>query len=245
MRADDLSFPDNILMDRPTTKLPGHTHASWTVPSVPSAKAFLAASGIELSGTRSSLAVFVRDPDRTTLEFERNDGQDEPPPVFLPSHIGHRRPLDHVGIRVRAPYERHTEFYARHLGFIALVMSYEPNTEPLKNMPPWITRSDAGVDINFIINANSGGGPTDNALCGPGGVLRPGILYAAFAIAERDAMAVAGRLRAAGVDAILDTELASAPWGDLPAKAVRVLPGAPTVLLRDLDGNLLRLVMSS
>jgi catechol 2,3-dioxygenase-like lactoylglutathione lyase family enzyme len=63
--------PFNILMDTPATKYPGHTHCSWSVPSVPGVKKFLEASGVPLSGTRSTLAVFVRDVDRTTLELER------------------------------------------------------------------------------------------------------------------------------------------------------------------------------
>lgn len=67
----DSPEPRNILMDTPDLKYPGHTHGSWSVPSVPGVKAFLEAQGIPLSGTRSTLAVFVRDLDRTTLEFER------------------------------------------------------------------------------------------------------------------------------------------------------------------------------
>jgi catechol 2,3-dioxygenase-like lactoylglutathione lyase family enzyme len=65
------SEPHNVLMDTPETKYPGHTHCAWTVPSVPGVKEFLASSGVPLSGTRSTLAVFVRDTDRTTLELER------------------------------------------------------------------------------------------------------------------------------------------------------------------------------
>ena len=80
--------------------------------------------------------------DRTTLEFERNDGGDEPPAPFTSEHIADKRPLDHVGIRVCAPYQAHLEWYARHLGFNGLVRTYEANEDPLKNFPPWITRSD-------------------------------------------------------------------------------------------------------
>ena len=161
---------DNILMDFPTLKYPGHTHASWSVCSVPACKSFLATLGIEPSGTRSTLAIFVRDTDRTTLEFERNDGGDSPPEggVFTPEHFGHFRPLDHVGIRVTAPYDRHLEWYARHLGFNSKVRVYEPNPDPLKNMPPWVTSSltpeGERCDINWIINANTPES-TDNILC--------------------------------------------------------------------------------
>jgi hypothetical protein len=184
----------------------------------------------------------VRDPDRTTLEFERNDGGDVPPAGGLDgTHVGSGKPLDHVGIRVRAPYDRHLEHYTK-LGFTYLVNSYKANEDPLKNMPPWVTRSAAGCDINWIINANTS--PEDetaeNILVNGG--LRPGILYAAFSIAERDAEAAASALVAVGVDAVLDTKLALG-WKDFPADAVRALD-RPTVLVRDLNGTILRLVPS-
>lgn len=122
----------NVLMDDPICKAPGHTHASWSVPSIPAAKEFLASQGVELSGTRSTLAFFMRDTDRTTLEFERNDGGDQPPANgFDSSHVGGGKPLDHVGIRVRAPYERHLIHYTK-LGFTSLVNHYAPNQDPLK-----------------------------------------------------------------------------------------------------------------
>ena len=236
----------NILMDTPSVKHPGHTHASWTVPSVPSVKSFFANQGIELSGTRSTLAVFVRDTDRTTLEFERNDGADEPPTEFTPAHIGAGRPLDHVGIRVRAPYERHIEFYARHLGFERIARTYEPSADPLQNFSPWITRTAAGVDINWIINAStpapdSGAESDENVLFASEGLL-PGIAYAAFAISETSAVDVVQRLVGAGVDAKLDVDVAANGWGNFPRDALRVRPDAPTVLVRDLCGTIVRLV---
>lgn len=128
--------PENVLMDVAGWKPPGHTHASWRVPSVPAVKTFFAEQGIPLSGTRSTLSVFVRDPDRTTLEFERNDGVDEPDAFTGASAIGYGRTLDHVGVRVRAPFERHLRWWARMMGFNALVHIYEPNPDPLKNFAP-------------------------------------------------------------------------------------------------------------
>lgn len=219
------------------------------MPSVPGVKGFLASQDVPLSGLRSTLAVFVRDPDRSTLEFERNDGGDEPPAAFSAAHIGHSRPLDHVGTRVRAPHQRHLDFYARNLGFNAKVRVYDVNPDPLKNGAPFVTRTSAGVDINWIPNANStppaAGEAAENALCSAEGVLKPGILYAAFSMDEPDARAALARLRANGVDAVLDCELEGCAWGGFPAAAVKVVPGAPTVLLRDLNGNLVRLVPSS
>ena len=45
IQADDTARgeADNILMDTPQLKHPGHTHASWSVPSVPSVKSFFSA----------------------------------------------------------------------------------------------------------------------------------------------------------------------------------------------------------
>lgn len=239
----------NLLMDFPTHKPPGHTHASWTVPSVPGMKAFLAARDIPLSGTRSNLAVFIRDPDRTTLEFERNDGGDDQSAEFTAEMIGAARTMDHLGTRVRPPYDRHLQWYAEKLGFVKLVKKYEPNPEPLKNMPPWIARTHTHCDINLILNCNTvapeAGEQTENTLL-EGGVIRPGILYTGYEIAETAEVAIR-RLRAAGVDAILDAELFAAEpvrWGGFPVAAVQPLASGPTVLLRDLNGSVIRLVPS-
>ena len=147
----------NVLMDFPSHKPPGHTHASWKVPSVPGVKHLFSKLQIPLSGTRSSLAVFVRDADRTTLEFERNDGKDdfEDPSVFKKEDIGFGKTLDHVGTRISAPYDDHLDFYARTLGFTLLVRHYTPNPEPLKNFAPMVTKSVDGCEINFIPNCNT------------------------------------------------------------------------------------------
>ena len=69
----------NILMDFASNKYPGHTHASFVVPNVAAARTYLEGQGIAISGDRTRAgklyAVFARDPDRTTLEFERNHGE--------------------------------------------------------------------------------------------------------------------------------------------------------------------------
>ena len=100
-----------------------------------------------------------------------------------------------------------------------------------------------GCDINFIINANlpppaSGEGADAPLVRAEDGALVPGILYAAFEVDE-DAPTTLARLRAAGADAALDSEL---PFGGLTRSAVLPLAGGPTVLVRDLCGNFLRLV---
>lgn len=207
-------------------------------------RAFLDEHGIAISGTRSTLALFARDVDKTTLEFERNDGGDDAAAFVGAASIGAGKKLDHVGVRIRAPYERHVEFWARTMGFNALVNKYEANVEPLKNFAPWITRTAAGCDINFIPNCNSdvpaAGEAAENALY-EGGAVRAGILYVAYEIAEDAATAVAA-LRAVGADAVLASEVAGA-WPAFAASTV--LPhadAAATVLLRDLNGTIVRLV---
>lgn len=238
---------NNLLMDFPTSKAPGHTHASWSIASVPKCRQYFEDNGIAISGTRSTLSIFIRDLDRTTLEFERNDGGDSFDD-FIPDTIGEGRTLDHVGIRIRAPYERHLRWYSEILGFTTLVSKYEEDLDPLKNFRPWITRSSSShCDINFIINCNTPvpelGEGTENVLF-TGGILRPGIIYAAFQIDSSDVAASFAALQSAGVDAILDTSLADQPWGDFPRGAVAVDAAKPTILLRDLNGTVIRLVPS-
>lgn len=121
----------------------------------------------------------MRDPDRTTLEFERNDGGDEPPAEpFSGAHIGWGVPLDHVGVRTRAPHERHLDWAARNLGFTLCVSKYAVNPDPLKNGRPMVTRSPAGADINFIPNGNTPPPEPEGSeaplFCG--GVLKPGAI---------------------------------------------------------------------
>lgn len=63
---------NNILMDVPD-KHPGITHVALTVSSLDDTKAFLAESGIEITGSFSfgnMSAVFIRDPDRNVIELD-------------------------------------------------------------------------------------------------------------------------------------------------------------------------------
>lgn len=46
--ATDTAVEGNVLMDTPTLKHAGHTHASWTVPSVPGVKELLSSIGVEV-----------------------------------------------------------------------------------------------------------------------------------------------------------------------------------------------------
>ena len=117
LQADDAA-KDNILMDTPEQKYCGHTHAAFTVPSVSAARGYLEGQGMTISGERTMQgqvkSVFVRDLDRTVLEFERNVGY-ETVENFQPSMIGNARPIDHVGTRVSDPLKSWM-WYAKMLG---------------------------------------------------------------------------------------------------------------------------------
>jgi len=200
-------------------------------------------TGIAISGTRRNLAIFIRDPDRTVLEFERNDGGDEAE-VKVTADVLSATPrggLDHIGTRISNPVE-HAKWYERALGLTHSVISYAPNLdEPRKNERPWIIRSEHGqgseFDENLIINATITG---KNILLDEGEDPLPGIVYAAIEVA--DVTAAARHYRELfGSDSIID-EADSALWG-IPRSAV--IPAVPSsVFIRDPDLNVFRLISS-
>ena len=231
----------NILMDYPEDKYPGHTHASWNVPNVQSCQEYLASQDIGISGERKYAgvlrALFARDLDRTTLEFEHNQGEPSPEGVVTRrENIGSPQCIDHIGIRVSNPEEA-WKWYAEKLGFMRHVARYEPDPEPLKNFPPWIARTNTGVDINLIINANRS--PEGTNILWKDGVVRPGILWATWEVADVKAAEVA--LRAAGVVCVSEAAMASS---HLKCLAPKMVPSADgnTVFVEDQDLNLYRLV---
>lgn len=62
----------NILMDV-DNRYPGITHVALTVESLDEARDFLAAQGIDITGSFSfgnMSAIFIRDPDRTVIEID-------------------------------------------------------------------------------------------------------------------------------------------------------------------------------
>jgi lactoylglutathione lyase len=67
LNARDATAP-NILMDVPE-KHAGITHIALQIKDFAAAKAALAASGIAISGTRGTAALFVRDPDGNVIEL--------------------------------------------------------------------------------------------------------------------------------------------------------------------------------
>lgn len=232
---------NNILMDFPTQKYPGHTHASFTVPNVPLAQAYIESQGIKISGERKGadrlFAVFARDPDRTTLEFELNSGEPKDV-VFTGDMIGYPQCMDHIGIRVTNPEDRML-FYAEKFGFVKKISTYDPSPDVLKNGRPWITRTLSGCDINFIINGNVTA--SENILLADGSV-RPGIVFLALTVA--DVTAAAAQLHAAGVAVVPEAELATSP---LRALAGKIVPSADgkSVFVQDADLNILRLVTAT
>ncbi len=69
----------NVLMDI-AEKHPGYTHIALTVSSLATARDFVAAHGIEITGTFTfgdMSAIFVRDPDRNVIELDAYGAQAE------------------------------------------------------------------------------------------------------------------------------------------------------------------------
>jgi catechol 2,3-dioxygenase-like lactoylglutathione lyase family enzyme len=243
----DLPVGDkNILMDFPEQKFAGHTHASVMVPSIQAASDHLQANNIPISGERNMegelVAVFVRDPDRTTFEFETKNGQStdgkakqiaNSEKTFTSSSFGNGKPIDHVGIRVTNPVDR-LEWYAKHLGFVDKIYSYTPNPNPLQNIHPLISRTATGVEVNLLVNGNTQ--HPENVLT-EGGKIKPGIVYVAFAV--NDVTQAAKALRTAGIQTAAETD--SAVMG-IPATCVLPTNDGRSVFLQDPDLNLIRLV---
>lgn len=236
----------NILMDYPVNKYPGHTHASFTVPNTLSAKSYLESQGIVISGERKYpgndrlFAVFARDPDMTTYEFEKNFGEDEDVTVTR-DLIGYPQSMDHVGIRVFNPQAAIT-YYAEKLGFNKMIRDYEPNPEKLKNGSPWITRaeSESGhCEINFIINANEEA--TKENILLANGIVRPGIIYTAFQV--EDVARAEQNLFAAGARVTREEDVKNSPrLACLVGKFQPSPPGKTSFFLEDDEFNLLRIV---
>ncbi len=69
----------NILMDV-AEKHPGYTHIALTVSSLATARGFVTALGIEITGSFSfgdMSAIFIRDPDRNVIELDAYGAQAE------------------------------------------------------------------------------------------------------------------------------------------------------------------------
>ncbi len=69
----------NVLMDI-AEKHPGYTHIALTVASLATARDFVAAQGIEITGSFTfgdMSAIFVRDPDRNVIELDAYGAQAE------------------------------------------------------------------------------------------------------------------------------------------------------------------------
>jgi len=244
--AEPTADNQNLLMDFPTSKAPGHTHLSFGVPNVPEVKKFLEhKQGMAITGERVMggvlRAVFVRDPNRTTLEFERNVGEmDELKDEFTASSmIGDTcRPMDHVGTRVNDP-EGCFAWYAKTLGFTKEVMHYTLNPDPLKNGRPFISRTEdetAGIDINLIPNGNIHGDVGYNQLIQQGKIY-PGILYVGYTVKNLDACRK--NFEKAGVEFWEESEVSGL---GLKEEEHVYNVEAPSIFLRDPHGSLFRLV---
>jgi catechol 2,3-dioxygenase-like lactoylglutathione lyase family enzyme len=235
----------NLLMDFPTEKYNGHTHLSFSVPTVPGVRDFLELQqGVTVTGERvmpgdGLRAIFCRDPDRTTLEFERNMGAMKVVEHFTAALIGDSRPMDHVGTRVSRAEECYI-WYAETLGFVNEVMHGPLDPDPVKNWKPFAQRSESGIDINLIVNGNMGDDDTSNHLIGKDGKLLPGILYVAYTVANLPE--AIQRLTEAGVHVVREDEMEKL---GLTKDHVYVLAGAPSIFLTDPHGSIFRLVQAT
>ena len=234
---------ENILMDHPDEKFPGHTHMSFGVGSVPGVQNYFDSQSIPLSGTRGfpgkgTVAIFVRDPDRTVLEFERNDGKDDETPVdSVVLSNPPRGGIDHIGTRISNP-EVHWEWYVRVLGLNDVIMKYDLDPEPKKNFRPWIIRTQHGrdsgeIDINLILNATTTG---ENVLLSDGQDPLPGIVYAAYVVDSIDEA-----LQSIDPSDIARTENDLKKWG-IPPKFYIPNAGKKSCFVRDFDKNIFRLI---
>jgi catechol 2,3-dioxygenase-like lactoylglutathione lyase family enzyme len=200
--------------------------------------------GVTISGERimpgdGLRAVFCRDPDRTTLEFERNRGDMKVVETFTAAMIGDSRPMDHVGTRV-ARAEDCYRWYAETLGFVSEVMHYHLDPDPLQNWKPFAQRTETGVDINLIVNGNMGDNDTSNHLIGKDGTLTPGILYVAYTVANLSE--AIQKLTEAGIQVVQENEMEKL---GLTKDHVYAVTGAPSIFLTDPHGSIFRLVQAA
>jgi catechol 2,3-dioxygenase-like lactoylglutathione lyase family enzyme len=234
----------NLLMDFPTQKYNGHTHLSFSVPSVPGVRDFLKLQqGVTISGERimpgdGLRAVFCRDPDMTTLEFERNRVDMKHVEHFTAALIGDSRPMDHVGTRVTRAEECYL-WYAETLGFVNEVMHGPLDPDPLKNWKPFAQRTETGVDINLIVNGNMGDDDISNHLIGKDGKLLPGILYVAYTVANLPE--AIQKLTEAGVNVVREDEMGKL---GLTKDYMYAVTGASSIFLTDPHGSIFRLVQA-
>ena len=120
---------------------------------------------------------------------------------------------------------------------------YEPNSDPLKNGPPWITRTESHCDINFIVNANLKIDNNGNVLYENNSIL-PGIIYVGFQI-EGNITDAYNTLKSAGVSVYKEEEIAKGEIAKLKCLLNRYIPySGNSVFMEDEDGNLLQLIAS-
>jgi catechol 2,3-dioxygenase-like lactoylglutathione lyase family enzyme len=233
---------NNILIDFPDEKFPGHTHMSFGVGSVPGVKAYFKEQNIPLSGTREIpgkglVAVFVRDPDGTVLELERNDGGDDGAVVTSKGlSNAPRGGIDHIGTRVSNP-EVSLQWYVRAFGFRESVMKNELDEDPKKNFRPWIIRTQRGeddIDINLIVNAPTSG---ENVLLSSKDDPLPGILYAAYVVES-----IESALQSIDPRDVARTESDLKAWGISSKYYLSSVDLNSCCFVRDLDKNIFRLV---
>ena len=83
---------ENVLMDI-DRKYAGYTHMALRVDSYEETEAFLADTGIEITGRfgfKGMRALFIRDPDRNVIELDHYEGDDPATRLTQPGDDDHR-----------------------------------------------------------------------------------------------------------------------------------------------------------
>ena len=252
-KDDESKKPYNVLMDDPNNeKYAGHTHFCLGVGSLSQTRRYVKdVAKLEESGERKMppnwfvASVFIRDPDRTVVELERNDGQDDG--IVVDVNVISKPPrqgIDHVGTRV-TNVPTNSKFYKDCFGMSKEVMVYDVDLDnPLKNFRPWILRTsddyfEKAVDINLIPNGTDND-PKNILLCeGTDKEPLPGILYVCYQVKsiEESIQGLDASMYVAQDMKTLES------WGlSNPSKYVNDVVGTKSIFIRDYDYNLFRLI---
>lgn len=224
----------NVLMDMPDQKAVGHTHIAFSVPSLPTTKAYLTVCTVHITGERPNAAFFCRDTDRNVFELVGPMVGDEkalnPDNVLVSVH--------HMGTRI-SDAAAASKWYSEMLGFGERVFWYDQIREnPSSNGGPWVIFNEKKLELNLLLNCSDPGVP-NVLLDGPASAgLCPGIIYPALQVDNFDESIQF--LQKEGVQ-VLDDAAASTEFG-LGAARISPVGTLKSRFIRDVDGNIIRLI---
>lgn len=221
----------NALMDMDDKKLPGHTHISFNVPSLPLTKEYLSVCTVHISGERGNAAVFVRDVDRNVVELQ--GPMVGPESALQPASV--LVSVNHIGIRVVDPFVS-AKWYSKVLGFGERIMWYEPDkTNPKSNGSPWVILNENRQEINILLNTPAMP-PCNVLLEGPMSAgLCPGIVYPAYLLENFEESVKF--LEANGIE-LFDDDVAA----EKLQLGSRFCPQPRSKFLTDPDGSVIRII---